>query len=118
MFLCPHGIEFIPKGVEICDPSRDYKIDYTAGSNVSNPFKSGGNPGFRTGQYFWYKTSNSSGDTYTQELPFFGDSFVCHFATQSDSDYANPVFTLNGSNLSGFTNTGNGSGFTSVTGGT
>jgi hypothetical protein len=69
----------------------------------------------RTGKYFWWKTSNSSGDTYTQELPFFGDSFACNWATGNDSDYASPVFTLNGSALSGFTNSGNGTGFTSVT---
>ena len=110
------GVEHIPKGVRYQAQSRDYKIDKTAGTfgPASGTFSSA-NSQFRTGQYFWWKTSNSSGDTYTQELPFFGDSFVCHFTTQSDSDYAAPVVTLNGSALSGFTNTGNGSGFTSVT---
>ena len=104
------GIEHIPKGVRFQAQSRDYKIDKTGGTFLADTFKSH-DPNRRTGQYFWWQGAG----TYTQELPFFGDSFVCHFSTESDSDYANPVFTLNGSALSGFTNTGAGSGFTSVT---
>ena len=104
------GVEHIPKGVRFQAQSRDYNIEKTAGTFLTGTFKSH-DPNRRTGQYFWWKGAG----TYTQELPFFGDSFVCHYSTENDSDYDNPVYTLNGSSLSGFTNTGHGSGFTSVT---
>jgi len=107
------GIEYIPKGVRWISQSRDYKIDKSAGNFITNKFIPA-NMAMRGGQYFWW-ASTAASQVFTQELPFFGDSFSCHWATGGDSDYANPVVTLNGSALSGFTNTYNGTGVDGVT---